>query len=66
MSVEETADSNFLDILAMDCLRFFAIFEVNFSYFKILSRMYKSLLLDPSNAHYLYSALLAAEYYFSR
>ena len=43
MSVEEIDDSNFLDILAMDCLRFFAIFEVNFSYFKILSRMYKSL-----------------------
>jgi hypothetical protein len=66
MSVEEIDDSNFLDILAMDCLRFFAIFEVNFSYFKILSRMYKSLVLDPSNARYLYSALLAAEYYFSR
>ena len=66
MSVEEIDDSNFLDILAMDCLRFFAIFEVSFSYFKILSQMYKSLVLAPSNARYLYPALLVAEYYFSR
>lgn len=65
MFIVEIVDFSFLDITAMDCLRFSAIYGVSFFCFKILSLMNRSLVPAPSNVHYLDFAWQVA-YYFCR